>query len=395
MATSLNGRKTADIVGEAQRLFDDLSFTAAREWKAAAPGRKVVGYMPIYVPREIIHAAGMLPLGIVGGGDQLEVIHGDAYYQSYICRIPRSTIELGVSGRLDFVDGMLFPSICDVIRNLSGMWKMMFPQVYVRYFDVPQNYRDDIGGNYYVNELTELMHDLAQLRGKPITDDELAASIEVYNENRRLVRELYAFRAQRPWQAPAAEVYLILRAGLVLPVERHSAMMRDYLAAAQGEERPRRDNCRIVLTGVFCEQPPLNLIKSLELAGCYVVDDDLLLVTRWLTADVPLDGNPLQNLSHAFLHQSESTAAKYEPNLAEKGQHLVRAVKRTGAEGVIFACPSFCDPALLERPMLQHVLKDAGIPYIAFKYAENSGQMQPIREQAGTFSDSIKLWSAQ
>ena len=86
--------------------------------------------MPIYVPREIIHAAGMLPLGIVGGGDQLEVIHGDAYYQSYICRIPRSTIELGVSGRLDFVDGMLFPSICDVIRNLSGMWKLMFPQVY-------------------------------------------------------------------------------------------------------------------------------------------------------------------------------------------------------------------------------------------------------------------------
>ena len=102
----------------------------------------------------------MLPLGIVGGGDQLEVIHGDAYYQSYICRIPRSTIELGVSGRLDFVDGMLFPSICDVIRNLSGMWKIMFPQVYSRYFDVPQNYRDDIGGNYYVNELAELRHDL-------------------------------------------------------------------------------------------------------------------------------------------------------------------------------------------------------------------------------------------
>jgi benzoyl-CoA reductase subunit C len=44
--------------------------------------------------------------------------------------------------------------------------------------------------------------------------------------------------------------------------------------------------------------------------------------------------------------------------------------------------------------MLQHVLNKAGIPFIAFKYAENSGQMQPIREQAGTFADSIKLWSA-
>ena len=384
---------TADIVARATALFEDLHFGSAREWKAAKPGRKVVGYMPIYVPRELIHAAGMLPLGIMGGGSDLEVIHGDAYYQSYICRIPRSTIELGVSGRLDFVAGMLFPSICDVIRNLSGMWKLMFPHVYSRYFDVPQNYCDAIGGNYYFNELTELRHDLAALRGAPITDEELRQSIELYNDNRRLVRELYAFRAERPWQAPAGEVYLIVRAGAVLPVEQHSDMLRDYLAAVRAETRPKRDNCRIVLTGVFCEQPPLNLIRSLELAGCYVVDDELLLISRWLTADVPAGGDPLRNLADAFLHHSESTAAKYEPNQNEKGQHLVRAVRRSGAEGVIFACPSFCDPALLDRPILQHVLKDAGIPYIAFKYAENSGQMQPIREQAGTFADSIKLWS--
>ncbi len=286
MATPLKPQGTADIVARATALFDDLNFSTARAWKAAKPGRKVIGYMPIYVPREIIHAADMLPLGIVGGGDQLEVIHGDAYYQSYICRIPRSTIELGVSGRLDFVDGMLFPSICDVIRNLSGMWKMMFPHVYSHYFDVPQNYRDDIGGNFYVNEMAELRHDLGELRGKPITDDELRHSVEVYNENRRLVRDLYTFRAEKPWQAPAAEVYLMVRAGLVLPVEEHTVMLRDYLAAARAEERPMRDNCRIVLTGMFCEQPPLNLIKSLELSGCYVVDDDLLLVTRWLTGDV-------------------------------------------------------------------------------------------------------------
>jgi benzoyl-CoA reductase subunit C len=386
---------SAEIITQATRLFEDLNFSSAREWKAAKPSRKVIGYMPIYVPREIMHAGDMLPLGIVGGGDQLEVIHGDAYYQSYICRIPRSTVELGVSGRLDFVDGMLFPSICDVIRNLSGMWKMMFPHVYSRYFDVPQNYKDEIGGNYYINELTELREDLGKLRGTPITDAELANSIAVYNENRRLVREVYKFRAEKPWQVPAVEVYLLMRAGLVLPVEQHSEMVRDYLAAVKVEQRPRRDNCRIVLTGVFCEQPPLNLIKSLELAGCYVVDDDLLLVTRWLKEDVPTAGDPLKNLALAFLHQSESTAAKYEPNQKEKGQHLVRAVKRTGAEGVIFACPSFCDPALLDRPILQHVLKDAGIPYIAFKYAENSGQMQPIREQAGTFADSIKLWSGK
>ncbi len=384
----------AAIVARCQALFEDLNFTAAREWKEAAPGRIVVGFMPFYVPRELIHAAGGLALGVLGGGDQLEVIQGDAYYQSYICRIPRSTIELGVTSRLDFVDAMLFPSICDVIRNLSGMWKIMFPKVKSRYVDVPQNFSDAVGGSFYVSELGELRDILARLAGREITDDALRNSIAVYNENRALVREVYAFRARFPWKAPSAEVYLLMRAGMVLPVEEHSAMLRDYLDATAREERPRRDNSRVVVTGAFCEQPPLSLIKSIELAGCYIVDDDFMLVNRWEKSDVAADGDPLAALSRAYLHDSLETAAKYQPDQSKKGQWLIEAVQRSGAEGVIFASASFCDPALLERPMLQRALAARGIPYIAFKFAENSGQMQPIREQAGTFADSIKLWSA-
>jgi benzoyl-CoA reductase subunit C len=49
-----------------------------------------------------------------------------------------------------------------------------------------------------------------------------------------------------------------------------------------------------------------------------VVDDDLLLVTRWLTEDVALEGDPLVNLASAFLHHSESTSAKYEPEEARR-----------------------------------------------------------------------------
>ena len=385
---------TAAIIARCQTLFDDLEFGAVRAWKEAGPGRKAIGYMPIYVPREIIHAAGMLPVGILGGGDQLEVIHGDAYYQSYICRIPRSTIELALSHRLDVLDGMLFPSVCDVIRNLSGMWQLMFQDKYVRYFDAPQNFEDEVGGEFYGRELAQLRDDLAKLSGAEIGDQALNHSIAVYNDNRRAVTELYAFRARQPWKTPTTEVYLVLRAGMVLPVEEHTTLIRDYVAAAEAEDRPMRDNCRIILVGTFCEQPPLGLIKSIELAGCYVVDDDFMLVTRWLLDDVPTDGDPLRNLVGAFLHHSNETAAKYQPVASEKGKYLVEAVERTGAEGVIFASPSFCDPALLDRPMLQHVLADHDIPYTAFKYAENSGQMQPIREQAGTFADSIKLWSA-
>jgi len=386
--------KLTDIIARCEQLFEDLDLKAVKEWKAAAPGRKAIGYMPIYVPREIVHAAGMLPVGIFGGGDQIEVIQGDAYYQSYICRIPRSTLELGLTGRLDCLDGMLFPSICDVIRNLSGMWQILFKDKYVKYFDVPQNYDDSIGGEFFVREMQVMRDDLGKLRGKPITDDELRASITVYNDNRAALRDLYAYRAQKPWQAPTSEVYLVLRAGCVLPPEAHTKLVREYIAAADAEKRAPRDNARIVLTGAFCEQPPLSLIKSIEMAGCYIVDDDFMLIMRWLLDEVPAAGDPLEELSKAFLHRSASTASKYDDNKADKGQFLLKQVKSNAGEGVIFAAPSFCDPALLERPMLQEVLAKHKVPYTAFKYAENTGQMAPIREQAGTFADSIKLWSA-
>jgi len=383
-----------DILARCEQLFEDLDFNAVKQWKAAAPGRKAIGYMPIYVPREIVHAAGMLPVGIFGGGDQMEVIQGDAYYQSYICRIPRSTLELGLTGRLDCLDGMLFPSICDVIRNLSGMWQVLFKDKYVKYFDLPQNYDDATGGSFYVHEMQTLREDLGKLGGTPITDDALRASIAVYNDNRRAVRELYAYRAQQPWQVPTSEAYLVLRAGCVLPPGEHAQLIRQYLAECEKQKRPQRDNARVILTGSFCEQPPLGLIKSIEMAGCYVVDDDFQLIQSWLLDEVPVTGDPLQELSKAFLHRSASTASKYDEKKADKGQFLLRQVKTRGAEGVIFAAASFCDPALLERPMLQEILAKHKIPYTAFKYAENTGQMAPIREQAGTFADSIKLWSA-
>jgi benzoyl-CoA reductase subunit C len=77
----------------------------------------------------------------------------------------------------------------------------------------------------------------------------------------------------------------------------------------------------------------------------------------------------------------------------EKGRDLLERVEASGAEGVLFGAPSFCDPALLDQPMIVKALERVGVPWTAFKYSENGGQFQVIREQAGTFADSIKLWS--
>jgi len=97
------------------------------------------------------------------------------------------------------------------------MWQILFPDKYVRYFDVPQNYEDAIGGRFYVQELEVLREDLGRVAGREITDAMLNDSIAIYNDNRAAIRELYKYRAAKPWQAPTSEVYLVLRAGMVLP----------------------------------------------------------------------------------------------------------------------------------------------------------------------------------
>jgi benzoyl-CoA reductase subunit C len=381
-----------DLLERAEKLYRDYRLTSVREWKASTGGL-AVGYMPIYIPRELLHAQGVLPVGLMGGGDDLEIIRGDAYYQSYICHIPRSTIELGLNGSYDCLDGLIFPAICDVIRNLSGMWKLQFPGMLVRYLDVPQNFDRDLGGRFYRHELESLASDLAARGAKVYDPESLRRSLAVYNENRRLVERLYALRREEPWRVPTAELYLIMRAGLVLPVERFNEMLAGYTEAVLADpDRQPMDQTRVLLTGSFCEQPPLGLIKTLERSGCYIVDDDLAQVHRWIASEIPLAGDPLENLERAFLDSSLASPTRYIGE-GEKGRDLVERIERSGAEGVLFCAPSFCDPALLDQPMTVKAVEKAGVPWTAFKYSENTGQFQVIREQAGTFSDSIKLWS--
>jgi benzoyl-CoA reductase subunit C len=390
-AGTFAGATLEALIGRAEELVRDVKLSTVAEWKAANGGL-AIGYMPIYVPRELLHAQGVLPVGIVGGGD-IEIIRGDAFYQSYICHIPRSTIELALNGSLDVLDGMLFPAICDVIRNLSGIWKLKFPDKLVRYLDVPQDFSPEMGGTFYEGELRELSAELTARGARPLDEAALAESIAVYNRHRREVAGLYELRRSEPWKVPTYELYLLLRAGLVLTVEEHLGMLARYRQLVEAdEERSPMDQARVLLTGSFCEQPPMGLIKTLERAGCYIVDDDFIQVHRWIRHEIPVDGDPLGNLVTAFLADSIESPTRFIDE-APKGEDMLRRVEQSGAEGVIFCAPSFCDPALLDQPMVVPRIEQAGVPWTAVKYSENTGQFQVIREQAGTFADSIKLWT--
>ncbi len=384
--------RRAALADWARAAAEDFEFIAAREWIGERPARKAAGYLPVYAPREVIRASGLLPVGVHGAGEQIEIIRGDAFYQSYICHLPRSVIELAQSGRLSFLSAMLFPSTCDVIRNLSGVWQLLYPDVYVRYLDLPQIFDPRLSLEFWAGEIRRLAADLGAISEAPATDATWREAIALQNRARALVRELYETRRDSPERIPTEELYLLLRAGEVVPVETFIEKMEEYLAATEDEPGPPRDRARVIVVGAFCEQPPLGLVKTIERAGCSIVDDDFLLGNRLLGEDVTLDGDPVLALAHAFLRNARATSTFYEPDPAAKRELMRRRLEAARADGIVFASASFCDPALLDRPMLRAGAEAAGIPCIAFQYAENTGQFQQFREQAGTFADSIKLW---
>jgi benzoyl-CoA reductase subunit C len=188
------------VLERARALVDDRPLAHVRAWKAQHPGSPAIGYLPIYVPRPLFEAIGCLPVAIFGGGDDLEIVRGDSYFQSYICHIPRSTLELGLSGHLDALDGMVFPSICDVIRNLGGMWRMLFPERYVAYLDIPQNFDMAMGGRFFAHAMHEIADGLRARGARPLDADALRHAIDDENARRASLERLDAMRRSGPWR---------------------------------------------------------------------------------------------------------------------------------------------------------------------------------------------------
>ncbi len=368
-------------------LAQDPEFAAVRRWKQEH-GRPAVGYFPVYAPLELIHAAGMLPVGLHGAGDQLDLQHADSRFGSFICSIVKTTLELGMTGRLDVFDGLLFSSICDSARNLAFVMKRNFPATYVEFLHLPHNPESPASAGFLRAEYERLKVELERIGGRVVTEDALAASIRVYNENRALMRELYELRRKHPELLPTSELYALVRCGNFIPVEEHIVYLREALGEIRGRSGKRRDAVRILIEGSFCEQPPLDLIKLLEQAGCYVVDDDFILGPRWFTADVPTTGDPLLALAESYLDRSVCSSVRHDFR-RPRHKELVERVRRSQADAVLFLIAKFCEPAYFDYVLFKKEVEAAGIPHLLMEFEEKMFTFERLRTEVETFVESL------
>ena len=249
-----------------------------------------------------------------------------------------------------------------------------------------------VGGVFFQQEMQHVLKYIKEINGREVTVDNLNRSIALYNHNRKLISEIYDIRQEFPWRMTIEEVYHIIRAGTVIPVEEHNSILEDVLVHLRKNTGVPQDKVKVIISGAFCEQPAIGLIRAIEEAGCYVVDDDYMLGSRMILGDIPDNTeNPLAAIAASYMTQSQYSSSIYDVS-NPKEFRLANMVKDRKADGVIFASASFCDPSLLDAPIFQKAFNRMGIRYIAFQFSENINQYKVIKEQVGAFADSIKLW---
>ena len=77
------------------------------------------------------------------------------------------------------------------------------------------------------------------------------------------------------------------------------------------EKQKNRIVSVLFLKAVFCEQPPLDMLRSVG-RTCYVVDDDLLIGLRWILHDIVPDGDPLRALAEAYIEDSSYSPVQHD-----------------------------------------------------------------------------------
>jgi benzoyl-CoA reductase subunit C len=377
-----------ETVQQCRDLLDLLPSGALAKARERRPGLGGFAVFPVYAPVEIIHAAGLMPLGLFGVGGKLEITHADSRFQSFICSIAKSTLELFLRGEMTPFTGAVFGSICDVARNLASVAKRNAPDMYVEYLHLPQNAAGEHTRAYTRAEFRRFRDNLSARVGRPITDEAIRSSLGVFNHMRRLIRALYAHRRSHPGTLSTGELFAVVQACTRMMPEDAIEVLEGFLGGVRARKPVVRDSVRVVVEGAFCEQPPVELIEAIESAGCQIVDDDLLVGWRLFKADVPVAGDPVENLADAYVAGSMYTSVRFDCG-QPRTEGLVLRTKAAGADAVVFAAAKFCEPALLDYVLFRKILDERNIPHLKLEFEEKMWTFDRMRTEVETFTESM------
>jgi len=350
----------------------------AREWKQRT-GNKVIGVFCCNVPEELIYAAGMLPVRILGEPE--EATEANLHFPTNVCPYLKRCFDQALKGRYDYLDGLVVPNVCDVIRAMYGSWKLNLDTPYVQFLEVPQRISPQ-GVEFFSQVLARFQSSLEELSGNSVSSESLRHAIDVYNRNRALLHQAYELRQQG--LVSGVELQGMVLSSMLMPKEEHNQLMAQYLDEA-GQRHASGEGVRLFVSASMLDNT--DFFQLIEDCGGRVVADDMPTGSRYFFYQVDGEAEPLKALAQRYLERVPCPR-KMLPQA--RYQYIIETMAGAEVQGAIIHNLKACDCHLYEYPFLKEMLEGKGLPVLFFRGEETEAEREAHRDDIEAFIEMLR-----
>jgi bcr-type benzoyl-CoA reductase subunit C len=360
----------------------------AERWKAAH-GRPVIGSFPMNFPAELVHASGALP--VIIQESRTPITEGRSLLAEFYCGYTRSVADQAAIGELDVFDALVAADHCVQLLGAVDVIRWARPEKPVHFAQFISSMDDPWSGSEVEKRIADLRDEVAKVTGVTVTAEALTESIRAFNENRRLLRELYDLRRSGRARITASEMQLLVKSAMVMDVEEHSSILATLLAGIDATTSMPPELVRLHLSGHFCHAPRPEILDVIEESGALVVDDDLYTGFRYISTDVPEGEDPFVALSTWYLDRNLTAPCPTRVTAeVDWDVYLLEKLEASRSEGVVVLMAKFCEPHMLYYPELRKALDANDIPLLLVETEHEGVPVESLRTKVETFVERIR-----
>jgi bcr-type benzoyl-CoA reductase subunit C len=350
--------------------------------KKTETGRTIIASFLSMAPREIIYAAGALPV-ILFPSLKKKMAAADAQLQTFLCSVLRGVWDEVLTGENSYLDGVVIPTSCEAVQFLYQTFKRHNPYRLASAIVIPFR-RSEEGVNFLVRELAKLKKGLEDFTGKIISEKDLRHAIEVYNQNRGLLKKVYALRKTTPPRISGVEAQNIVMSGFACDPQEHNALLERLLLQMEHRLAPSAGGARLLVSGgCFIERDVLHMIES---TGVSVVADDTNNGSRSFWNAPEASDEPLRALARAYV--SAPSASHTTPH--ERLKYLHNMIEEYRVDGVLFAIQRHCETEKFDLPLLEKgIREDIGVPTASVE-TDYPSSLSPLRTRVEAFAELLE-----
>ena len=333
------------------------------DYAAAAKksGRPVVGILCEYTPRELIMAAGGVPVCLCGGSAKT-IPAAEQQLPANLCPLIKSTFgfhALQNNPFLEMADLVVGETTCD---GKKKMYELMAETRPMYVLILPHKSADHDAFSYWVRELEEFRVFLSKRFATDVSDEKIRAAVGLLNRERRLRRQLAALmKVDRP---PMSGRQLLDCKSSIWAMPDALKQYEKLLKSPGGTRGKRGDaDCvRVLMTGVPMVHGAERGLDIVEQSGGLVVAMENCTGVKPILEDVDeTDPNPLHAVAEKYFHLPCSVMTPNDRRLDIIGQLAREYRVQCVIELVWQACLTY---DIESHRVRRHVEEQLGLPYL-------------------------------